>query len=373
MSESNERTGSTWQLEPTGPIPTLHLGGIWRLEHSLPTPEIIVGQAKSLKVDASGVTEWDTGLVAFLFTLNRMLVERGGGLDPRGLPPGADRLYRLATTLPPAALAAKPELGFVGRTGRATLELWSGCRDMVSFMGEAAAAFAVFLSGRARFRRQDLWVTIQQCGADALPIVSLISVLVGLILGYVGVVQLTHFGAGIFVANLVGIAMARDIGPIMTGIIMAGRTGASFAAQLGSMQVNEEVDALRTLGVPPIEFLVLPRMLALILMMPLLTIYADALGIVGGGIVGVMLPDVSLTQYVHQTLRALSLSHFMGGLLKSIVYGALVALAGCLRGMRSGRSAAAVGEATTSAVVTAIVSMVAACAILTVVYNVLGV
>jgi phospholipid/cholesterol/gamma-HCH transport system permease protein len=319
------------------------------------------------------VTEWDTGLVAFLFTLNRMLVERGGGLDPSGLPPGADRLYRLATTLPPAALAAKPELGFVGRTGRATLELWSGCRDMVSFMGEAAAAFAVFLSGRARFRRQDLWLTIQQCGADALPIVSLISVLVGLILGYVGVVQLTHFGAGIFVANLVGIAMARDIGPIMTGIIMAGRTGASFAAQLGSMQVNEEVDALRTLGVPPIEFLVLPRMLALILMMPLLTIYADALGIVGGGIVGVMLPDVSLTQYVHQTLRALSLSHFMGGLLKSIVYGALVALAGCLRGMRSGRSAAAVGEATTSAVVTAIVSMVAACAILTVVYNVLGV
>jgi phospholipid/cholesterol/gamma-HCH transport system permease protein len=244
---------------------------------------------------------------------------------------------------------------------------------MVAFLGEAILAFGALLSGRARFRRRDLWLTIQQCGADALPIVSLISMLVGLILAFVGVVQLTQFGAGIFVANLVGIAMARDIGAIMAAIIMAGRTGASFAAQLGSMQVNEEIDALRTLGVPPIEFLVLPRMLALMIMMPLLAIYADVLGIVGGGIVGVMLPDVSLTQYVTQTLRAVSVGDFAGGLFKSAVYGALVALAGCLRGMQSGRSAAAVGEATTSAVVTAIVSVVIACAILTVVYNVLGV
>ena len=377
MTDLDARTGSVWNLDATGPIPTLRLAGVWRLGPSLPSAENVareVGQIKSLRIDAAGVTQWDTGLMSFLFTLNRLLIERGGELDPSGLPSGAQRLYRLATALPPAqGAAAKPPLGFVGRVGRTSLELWSGGRAMVAFLGEAILAFGALFSGRARFRQRDLWVTIQQCGADALPIVSLISMLVGLILAFVGVVQLTQFGAGIFVANLVGIAMARDIGAIMAAIIMAGRTGASFAAQLGSMQVNEEIDALRTLGVPPIEFLVLPRMLALMIMMPLLAIYADMLGIVGGGIVGVMLPDVSLTQYVTQTVRAVSIGDFAGGLFKSAVYGALVALAGCLRGMQSGRSAAAVGEATTSAVVTAIVSVVIACAILTVVYNVLGV
>src|SRR5262249_17775739 len=160
-----------------------------------------------------------------------------GELDPSSLPTGADRLYRLAVALPPTeGPAPKPSVGFIGRVGQTSLELWSGGRNMVAFLGETIVAFGALLSGRARFRRRDLWVTIQQCGADALPIVSLISVLVGLILGFVGVVQLTQFGAGIFVANLVGIAMARDIGAIMAAIIMAGRTGASFAAQLGSMQ-----------------------------------------------------------------------------------------------------------------------------------------
>ena len=206
-----------------------------------------------------------------------------------------------------------------------------------------------------------------------MPIVTLISLLVGLILAFVGAVQLMMFGAQIFVADLVGIAMLRVMGAIMVGIIMAGRTGAAFAAQIGTMQVNEEIDALQTLGISPMEFLVLPRMIALIIMMPLLCVYADLMGILGGMIVGVGMLDISVVQYYQQTRAALNLSHFWIGLFQAGVFGVLVALAGCLRGIQCGRSASAVGEAATSAVVTGIVSIVVATAIITVLCNVLGI
>jgi phospholipid/cholesterol/gamma-HCH transport system permease protein len=159
----------------------------------------------------------------------------------------------------------------------------------------------------------------------------------------------------------------------MVGIIMAGRTGAAFAAQIGTMQVNEEIDALQTLGISPMEFLVLPRMLALILMMPLLCVYADLMGVLGGFIVGVGMLDLTVTQYVRQTINALNLYHFFIGIFHAVVFGILVALAGCLRGIQCGRSASAVGQATTSAVVTSIVSIVVATAIITVVANILGI
>jgi len=274
---------------------------------------------------------------------------------------------------PAGAPASGARPGFVSRIGMAALEVAAGARAMIAFIGEATLSFGRLLRGRARFKPADLWLTVQQCGADALPIVSLISFLVGLILAFVGFMQLRQFGAEIFVADLVGIAMARDIGAIMAAIVMAGRTGAAFAAQLGTMQVNEEIDALRTFGVPPIDFLVLPRMLALMAMLPLLTLYADILGILGGAVVGVMEPTITFTQYWQQTVAAVTLVDFAGGLAKSVVYGVLVALAGCLRGMACGRSAAAVGDATTSAVVTGIISIVVACALLTIVYDVVGI
>jgi phospholipid/cholesterol/gamma-HCH transport system permease protein len=203
--------------------------------------------------------------------------------------------------------------------------------------------------------------------------VSLISLLVGLILAFMGAVQLRQFGAEIYVADLVGIGMARDMGPIMAGIIMAGRTGAAFAARLGTMMVNEEIDALETMGIDPMEYLVLPRMLALMLMMPLLALYSVALGIVGGMLVSVSALDVGFRAYLLETQSALDYSDVAGGLIKASVYGAIVALAGCLRGMQSGRSAAAVGQATTSAVVTGIVFIIVSCGVLTVVYEVLGI
>jgi phospholipid/cholesterol/gamma-HCH transport system permease protein len=228
-------------------------------------------------------------------------------------------------------------------------------------------------TGKARFQRHDLWLIIQQTGVQALPIVSLISLLVGLILAFVGAVQLRKFGAQIYVADLVGIGMVRVLGAIMTGVIMAGRTGASFAAELGTMQVNEEIDALKTLGIPPIEFLVLPRMLALMLMMPLLCFYADLMGLLGGLIVGVNMLNLNLMEYINETRSIVDLTNIWIGIFHGFVFGVLVALSGCFRGMQCGRSAAAVGQATTSAVVTSIVCIVVATAIITLICEVLGI
>jgi phospholipid/cholesterol/gamma-HCH transport system permease protein len=219
----------------------------------------------------------------------------------------------------------------------------------------------------------DLMLLIQECGAQALPIVTLISILVGLILAFVGAVQLKMFGAQIYVADLVGIAMAREMGAMMTGIIMAGRTGAAFAAQLGTMQVNEEIDALKTLGISPMEFLVMPRIIALVLMMPLLCIYADFMGILGGLLVGIGMLDLSFMEYLNETREALTLTHFSVGIFKGVVFGILVALSGCLRGMQCGRSSSAVGLAATSAVVTAIVAIIMCDGLFAIITNTLGI
>jgi len=331
-------------------------------------------KGSALRLDGSGLTAWDTGLMVLLRQLAEVCRGAGIPVDPSAMPEGTRRLYHLATAVPPAErTASAPRAGMIEQLGRSAMDFVKGAREMTRFVGEATLSFGRFLSGRARFKRADLWLTIQQCGADALPIVSLISFLVGVILAFVGFSQLRQFGAEIFVADLVGIAMARDIGPIMAAIVMAGRTGAAFSAQLGTMQVNEEIDALRTFGMPPIDFLVLPRMLALMLMLPLLALYANLLGILGGAVVGVLEPTITLRQYWQETLGSIALLDFAGGLIKSVVYGALVALAGCMRGMACGRSAAAVGNATTSAVVTGIVSVVVACATLTVVYDIIGI
>ena len=206
-----------------------------------------------------------------------------------------------------------------------------------------------------------------------LPIVTLISVLIGLILAFVGAVQLEMFGAQIYVANLVGLGMAREMGAMMTGIIMAGRTGAAFAAQIGTMQVNEEIDALQTMGISPMDFLVMPRMIALIVMMPLLCLYANFMGILGGMFVGMSMLDISFAQYLEQTRSAISMTDFSLGLVKSVVFGVIVAMSGCLRGIQCGRSSTAVGNAATSAVVTGIVLIVIFDSLLTVIYSFLGI
>jgi phospholipid/cholesterol/gamma-HCH transport system permease protein len=214
---------------------------------------------------------------------------------------------------------------------------------------------------------------MQQAGAEALPIITLISFLVGVIMAFVGAVQLQKFGAAIYVADLVGIAVVREMGAMMTGIVMAGRTGAAFAAQLGTMKVTQEIDALTTMGIAPMEFLVLPRALALCLMMPLLCLYSDLVGIVGGAAIATGMLGLSLPVYFTELFQAVTLTDLAGGIFKASVYGVLIAIAGCLRGMESGSSASAVGDAATSAVVTGIVLIISACGLFAVVFYVLGI
>ena len=267
------------------------------------------------------------------------------------------------------------EVSFLQRVGISAIGAGDSLGEMLKFLGEMSVTFVRLFRMKARFRPVDLFLLIQQCGAQALPIVTLISFLVGVILAFVGAVQLKQFGAQIYVADLVGIAMVHEMGAMMTGIIMAGRTGAAFAAQLGTMKVTQEIDAFTTLGLSPLEFLVLPRVIALVLMMPLLCLYADFVGVLGGAAIGRHGNARSLLDHVLSRDRPMrsGLTDLFGGIFKSAVYGVLIALSGCLRGIQCGNSSSAVGDAATSAVVTGIVAIVVACGIFAVVFYVLGI
>jgi len=214
-------------------------------------------------------------------------------------------------------------------------------------------------------------IALQACDTNALGIVASISFMVGAILAFMGAVQLQQFGASIYVADLVAIGMAREMGAMVTAIIMSGRTGDAFAAQLGSMKVTQEVDAPTTMGISPFEYLVLPRMMALILMMPLLCVFSDIVGMLGGAAVGTGMLDVPFRSYYRETISAVSLTDFFGGLSKSAVYGGLIAVAGCLYGFKSGSSSSAVGDAATKAVASGIVMIAVACGVFAVIFNIL--
>lgn len=357
----------------------IRLAGSWTLAGGVASAAPVQAEAdraetlRRVGFDTRSLTEWDSSLLAFLRRLLRYLAERGVEVDRVGLPDGVARLLDLATSASAHGNEADmPPEQWLARLGRAALRERDSIREEVSFVGQAVAGMLRFATGRARFRARDFAVVIQQCGAEALPIVTLVSFLVGLILAFIGAIQLKQFGASIYVADLVALGMAREMGAMMTAIIMAGRTGASFAAQLGTMTANEEVDALETMGLSPIEFLVVPRMLALMLMMPLLCLYSDLLGILGGSVVGVGMLDIGFAGYLDETRRAVGVNDFGAGLIKAAVFGTIVALSGCMRGMQCGRSAAAVGAAATSAVVTSIVLIVVASGIINVLDHILG-
>jgi phospholipid/cholesterol/gamma-HCH transport system permease protein len=359
---------------------SMRLAGVWSIRESLPEPEETAREverlgAKTITFDAAAIERWDSGLLVFLIRLEHLLKEKGVALERDGLPEGVRQMLALAEVVPEreGARGKDDERSAVARLGTWTIGAWKGVVTGVEFLGHCVIAFGNFGRGRARFRRSDLLLFMQEAGAEALPIVTLISFLVGTILAFVGAVQLEQFGATIYVANLVGIAMVREMGAMMTGIVMAGRTGAAYAAQLGSMKVSQEIDALATMGIAPLEFLVLPRMIALALMMPLLCLYSDAIGILGGAAVGVFGLGLSAETYYQHTQWAVELDDLIGGVVKASVYGVLIAFFGCLRGMQSGNSSSAVGEATTSAVVSSIVAIISACGLFSVVSYVIGI
>jgi phospholipid/cholesterol/gamma-HCH transport system permease protein len=331
-------------------------------------------QTKTLCFNTQNLTEWDSRLLVELSRITELAASQAITVDTTGLPSGIRKLLRLTrkkTVIPPGNKYS--ECGVFEEIGNHALGFYQQSIEMLAFTGEILLSYIRFFSRRARFLKKDLTFFLYDCGPQALPIVALISFLVGFTLAFIGAVQLKMFGADIYVANLVGLTMTREMGPMMAAIIMAGRTGASYAAQLGTMQVNEEIDALQTMGLNPLDFLVLPRLTALIIMMPLLAIFADFIGILGGFFIGCFSLDISPVLYYEQTIKAIRLNHFLVGMVKATVFGYLVAFCGCIKGMHCGRSAGAVGKATTSAVVTAIVFIVIADAGFTFLFNILGI
>jgi phospholipid/cholesterol/gamma-HCH transport system permease protein len=310
-----------------------------------------------LSFESAGVTVWDSRFVAFVRKCADLCRKRNIELQDNGLPEGVRRLLRLAQAVPERT-DARPKAvktHILQKLGESAIEGMQGATELFRFLGENLAA----LRGRTQFRWSDALLVMQECGPQALGIIAMINFLVGLILAFVGATELTRFGASIYVADLVGIASVREMACIMTGIILCGRTGAAFAAQLGTMKVNEEISALETFGISPVEFLVLPRMVALMLVMPFLCAFADLISIAGGFIVSVCMLDVSATEYLARTVQAIQLKSFLLGILKGSFFGFLVAYSGCLRGILSGYSAAEVGKATTRAVVTGITAIIA--------------
>ena len=354
--------------------------GSWTRDTAQCDPDTLlaeIGDLGTLKIDASAVKEWDSTLVQTAIALRQRANTRGLDLL-EDWPPGVNNLLVLSGAVP----GARPEDPHSAPTRSS---VWSRLdpraasravgrevANLAEFVGALVLSGFGLLTGAGRGRFKDFLYCCYQTGPNALPIISLTSFLVGLILGYLGAVQLKQFGAEIYVADLVTVGVLREMGPLMTAIILAGRTGAAYAAQLGTMRVNEEVDAIEILGVSPMEFLVLPRVAAIIVMTPLLTLFADVLGILGGGLVSSGL-GVTPLQYWSEVQVALYPSHLVVGLVKAVLFGALVGIAGCRAGLNSGRNSEGVGKATTEAVVVAMVYLIIADALVNVTCQLLGI
>jgi phospholipid/cholesterol/gamma-HCH transport system permease protein len=317
-----------------------------------------------VSVDASALGRWDSSLLIFLRQGQEYCDAHQLEFGTEGVPERIARLLALARIVPERVVDRdEPRLSPVAKFGLAGIALWDGSHEAVTFTGDVILRGALLLRGRVRMRWREFWVVVQSNSSGALPIVTLIALLVGVIIAFLGVVVLKRMGAGYYVSSLVGYGMLRELGALMTGIIIAGRTGAGFAAELGSMKITEEIDALSTLGISPIDHLVLPRVLGLFVMMPLLAVYADLVGIAGGMSVAFALLDLTPMQFVHGLLSAVQLSDALLGVFKATIFGAIIGMAGCMKGLRTGSDAGAVGRSATSAVVVGITLIILANAV----------
>ena len=337
------------------------LVGDWQLDKSTPRFDRLVEnhlaepRVRAISFDSAGLGKWDSSLLTFLLQGMEYCEANGLEFDSDSLPENIAGLLDLARVVPEKDVRREDEKAPIfARIGKKSLAKFETFMASVTFTGEVVDSFIRFVLFRVKLRWRDFWVVVQANSSGAFPIVTLISFLIGLIISFLGAVVLQRFGAGYYVSYLVGYGMLREMGALMTGIIIAGRTGAAFAAELGSMKITEEIDAYKTLGLSPMDYLVLPRVLGLFLMMPLLTIYADFIGIIGGLIVAVTMLDLSVTQFIGGLLTPVTLGDGLLGVFKGMIFGLTIGLAGCMRGMQTGNDAGAVGRAATSAVVTSI-------------------
>lgn len=352
------------------------VGGDWRLSDPVPSWAGVLAErtAASVRVVPDGLGKWDTSLVLFLVHGLAWCAESKKEFNPEALPENLQTLLRQVAEMG----AAKPTDNAAIKSNW-TLAVnmekkWaSHVREMIAFVGECTLGFICAVKRPGRFRWMDCLVQMQQCWVSSLAIVSLVSFLVGVILAFQAAIQLRQFGAAVFVADLVGLAVVREMGPMMAAMIVAGGTGAGFAAQLGNMKVDEEIDALETLGVSSVDFLALPRLLAVAVMMPIIALYANVLGILGGMFVSAAMLDIPASAYWIETQDCVDVSDVSSGLVKSLFFGIAIGIAGCLRGMKCERSASGVGTATSSAVVTGMMLIVLADALFALIFNVLGI
>lgn len=328
---------------------------------------------KSVIISGDAIGAWDSALLVLLMQIMRCARENGADVRMVDMPAGVEPLMSLINRKSNAPADDMTRPTFLERLGDAGIRGAVAVRRGLAFTAGAFGAIGRWVRGRAAVRRVDWLAAFENVGPRAILIVSLISFLIGLILAFVGAAQLKLFGAQVYVASLVSIASIRIMGAMMTGIIMAGRTGAAYAATIGTMKTNEELDALHTMGINATDFLVLPRVVALIICMPILTLLADVMAVLGGAAVGIGMFRIPLAEYWNYTMMAVDMQNFAVGIFHGVVYGAIIALCGCYYGMNCGRNADSVGIATTRAVVASIVWMVVATGIITFVFEVLGI
>ncbi len=328
---------------------------------------------RRLVVDLSAVREYDTFLVTFIHRLQQLAQRQEASIELVGLSTEMQRLLEFFTRKEnafPAAVSSPVWQQFFERLGNSVLRKVADWQAFFVFLGSLIRDLVRFPH---RVRWRELPILLFAVGVSAVPIVTLIAALIGVILGYQGAVQLHRFGADVYLADLIAISVTRELGPLMTAIIVAGRTGSAFAAEIGTMKINEELDALRVLGINAVQFLLLPRILAVVLAIPILSIIADVAGILGGLITALTTLDSTISGYLLQTQQALNYAHVFTGIFKSFFFGFAIGVVGCFQGLRVSAGSASVGRAATVAVVTSILVVIVLDAIFAVIFQVLGI
>ena len=335
--------------------------------------ETSASRGQTLNFEMSAVQRIDGGAMALLACVRGELQRRGVKSEFVAADAHVQRIIHLyGGDHAVARLKRRRPLGTLDQLGRATISVLLEVQLMLAFFGQMVVSAAGVLRSPRSANWRELPATMERSGADAVPIIILINFLIGLAMAFQAAPQLKQFGANILVADLIGISICRELGPLMTAIVVCGRSGAAFAAELGFMQVNEEIDALRTMGFGPMRYLVLPRALALIMVVPLLALLADLAGVLGGLVVGVTNLDLTVRGYLSQTARVVSLWDISSGIIKSVVFAFAVALIACQQGLATTGGAEGVGRRTTSTVVITMFTLILADAVITVFFRVAG-